>query len=287
MRTSLIISLSMHIAVVAAGFIVLPAAEELKVKKTESVPVEILTVAEFTKLTAKPDDKKEPKKSKPKPVPKSPPKPKQAKVVPPPKPSPPPKPPQPPEPKAKTPPPPPLPKKVEKAPEPEKKKVETKTPAKSVPIPRVRPKSAQIKPKKKSTFDSTRIAALLNKLPEDKPAAKKKPAKTKTKTRFSGKDATVSASDKDLLRRKIGECWNTPTGIENAEKLIVKIKIHLKRDGTLQRPPEVIKSTSDRAADSALRAVRRCAPYNMLPPKKYNAWREIVLNFDPREMFGG
>ncbi len=301
MRISLIISFSMHVAVVAAAFIVLPEAEKFKVKKTESIPVEILTVSEFTKLTAKSEDKKEEKKPEPKPKPKpepkpepkkkvepkTPPKKKETKVVPPP---PPPPPPKPPEPKVEPPPPPKI-KKVEKPPEPKKEKVEPKRPLKSVPVPRVRPKFAQIKPKKKSKFDTRKIAALLNKLPEDRsetatPTPKKPNSKT-TKSRFSGRDATISASEKDLLRQRIGECWSTPVGVKDAEKLIVKIKIRLKRDGTLERPPEVLNTTSDIAADSALRAIRRCGPYNMLSPKKYNAWREIVLNFDPSEMFGG
>ncbi len=287
MRTSLIISFLMHFAVVAASFIVLPDAEKFKVKKTESIPVEILTISEFSKLTAKTEEKKEEKKPKPKPKKKVKPKPKpekkQAKVVPPPL-------PKPPEPKVETPPPPKL-KKVEKPPEPEKKKVEAKKPPKPVPVPRVRPKFAQIKPKTESKFNSQKIAALLNKLPDEKPEtstdAPKKPNIKKTKSRFSGKDATISASEKDLLRRRIGQCWSTPVGVKDAEKLVVTIKFFLKRDGTLERPPEVLSSTSDIAADSALRAIRRCGPYDMLPAKKYNAWREVVLNFDPREMFGG
>ncbi len=294
MRLSLIISFSMHLAVVAAAFIVLPQAERFKVKKTEPIPVEILTISQFSKLTAKSDDKKEQekpkpeakkpepqKKAKPKPVPKK----KKVKVVPPKPPAP-----KPPEPKVETPPPPKL-KKVEKAPEPEKKKTKPKPAPKSVPVPRVRPKFAQIKPKKKSKFNSRKIAALLNKLPEDQPDTSTSPTEksrtTKNKSRFNGRDATISASEKDLLRQKIGKCWSTPVGVKDAEKLIVKIKIRLKRDGTLARPPQILNSNSVIAADSAVRAIRRCGPYDMFSPKKYYTWREIVLNFDPSEMFGG
>ena len=75
--------------------------------------------------------------------------------------------------------------------------------------------------------------------------------------------------------------------MKDAEKLLVKVKIRLKRDGTLSRPPQIVSSISQAAADSAVRAIRRCAPYDMFPPKKYNTWREIVLNFDPSQMFGG
>jgi colicin import membrane protein len=41
------------------------------------------------------------------------------------------------------------------------------------------------------------------------------------------------------------------------------------------------------ASESALRAIRKCAPFSFLPPAKYEAWRDVEVNFDPREMFGG
>jgi colicin import membrane protein len=40
------------------------------------------------------------------------------------------------------------------------------------------------------------------------------------------------------------------------------------------------------AAESALRAVRRCQPYTM-PAAKYDIWRDVEVTFDPRDMFGG
>ena len=38
------------------------------------------------------------------------------------------------------------------------------------------------------------------------------------------------------------------------------------------------------AAEAARRAVSRCAPYN-LPADKYEAWADVIVNFDPSEMF--
>jgi len=38
-------------------------------------------------------------------------------------------------------------------------------------------------------------------------------------------------------------------------------------------------------SDSAIRAAQACEPYS-LPPDKYDLWKDIVLNFDPRDMFG-
>jgi colicin import membrane protein len=41
------------------------------------------------------------------------------------------------------------------------------------------------------------------------------------------------------------------------------------------------------ASESAVRAIRKCAPFSFLPPAKYEAWKDVEVNFDPREMFGG
>ena len=38
------------------------------------------------------------------------------------------------------------------------------------------------------------------------------------------------------------------------------------------------------AAESARRAVLACAPYS-LPSDKYEAWADVIVHFDPRDMF--
>jgi len=38
------------------------------------------------------------------------------------------------------------------------------------------------------------------------------------------------------------------------------------------------------AVDAARRAIYTCAPYK-LPADKYNVWRDITVDFDPRKMF--
>ena len=39
--------------------------------------------------------------------------------------------------------------------------------------------------------------------------------------------------------------------------------------------------------DSAVRAVFQAQPYGMLSLTTYDQWKEIDINFDPREVFGG
>ena len=71
-------------------------------------------------------------------------------------------------------------------------------------------------------------------------------------------------------------------------------RIFLNPDGTLAaKQPEIAdRERMERpggeffraAAESAIRAVLRCAPYEMLPAAKYETWRDIELTFDPRNI---
>ena len=74
------------------------------------------------------------------------------------------------------------------------------------------------------------------------------------------------------------------------EALVVRLQIELNPDGSVSGQPVVMNSSSApffrAASDSARRAVLRCQPYQ-LPAAKYDTWRQVIVNFDPREMFGG
>jgi outer membrane biosynthesis protein TonB len=101
----------------------------------------------------------------------------------------------------------------------------------------------------------------------------------------------LTVSELDAFRYQIEPCWNVPSGAKYAENLAVEIRVHMNRDATL-RSAKVLdqrRYNSDTAfraaADSALRALRnpRCSPLR-LPPEKYETWKTIVINFDPRDM---
>ena len=87
------------------------------------------------------------------------------------------------------------------------------------------------------------------------------------------------------------QCWNPPSGALDAGSLRVTVSMYLTPEGSLARPPQAEDYSSMTgpqkvAADSALRAVRMCAPYSdlNLPKEMYDQWREIKMNFDPSEM---
>ncbi len=148
-------------------------------------------------------------------------------------------------------------------------------------------------PPKKPNFNADRIAALLNKIPdaasEPKPVEPSDEApKKKVRGQSNGTEMTMSVNEIDALRARIADCWTPPPGGLGADQIVVKLRLQLNEDGTLVGYPSVANSGSSpffqAAADSAVRAVYQCQPYT-LPKAKYALWRDMILNFDPSEMY--
>jgi colicin import membrane protein len=136
-------------------------------------------------------------------------------------------------------------------------------------------------------FNADEVAALLNK---EKSAGGG--AKRSTREASLGGDKTTSGeklsqSEMDALRGQIQKCWNIPIGVENADDLKVTVQFKLDRTGKLEGPPQLVASAGNRQADeSALRAVNICGQRGFnLPADKYEAWADVIVHFDPSEMF--
>ena len=93
-----------------------------------------------------------------------------------------------------------------------------------------------------------------------------------------------------MLRQQLAACWNPPVGVREARDLVVVVGFSLNRDGSLAGEPSVKNRGNSPmfqvAAESALKAVRTCQPLR-LPAAKYEAWQDVIVNFDPADMFGG
>lgn len=151
-------------------------------------------------------------------------------------------------------------------------------------------KEAAAKPKStEKEFNADEVAALLNK---EKPSGGG--AKRSTEQASLGGDKTsggakLSQSEMDALRGQVQRCWNIPAGALDGEALKVSVQFKLDRTGAIEGAPEIIagggsSGVERAAAEAARRAVSRCAPYN-LPVDKYDAWADVIVNFDPSEMF--
>lgn len=107
-----------------------------------------------------------------------------------------------------------------------------------------------------------------------------------------GTAARLSQSQLDALRAKLISLWNPPQAVSvNPDQYVVTIRIRLTRDYRLDGQPVVLTNGQgplfEATRDSALRAVFQAQPYDMLSQTTYDQWKEMDINFDPREVFGG
>ncbi len=152
----------------------------------------------------------------------------------------------------------------------------------------------------KKAFDAEKISALLNKMPDKGAPRPSVPLEEQAKALNKGpvlgapegKDQQLSASELAILAQIIKSCvqskWNVLGGGESAQHTQVKLRLRFNPDGRLASEPQIMNPQNTpyflAVRDSAVRAVQACEPYS-LPPAKYEFWKDIVLNFDPRDMF--
>jgi outer membrane biosynthesis protein TonB len=151
------------------------------------------------------------------------------------------------------------------------------------------------KPAKKAPSDNPdksiedEVAALLNKEKASGGGAKRSTDQAALGGEKTTGGTKLSASEMDALRQQIQKCWNPPFGVADAQGLRVTVKMRLTPTGEIEGRPEVVSGggadgVGRAAADSARRAVIVCSPYQ-LPADKYDAWQDVVVNFDPSQLF--
>jgi colicin import membrane protein len=133
------------------------------------------------------------------------------------------------------------------------------------------------------------VAALLNKEKASGGGAKRSTEQAALGGERKTTGEKLSQSEMDALRQRLGSCWNIPAGAEDGDALRVSVRFRLDRSGNLEGRPEVVKGGASSgagriAAESAVRAVQKCEPFN-LPADKYETWAEVIVNFDPSDMF--
>lgn len=294
MRTGLTISTVAHCAFLAWSVFTL-AAKPFESNPTESMPVDIITNDQFSKITMgeKTGKKSEPPKQRAEKIAEAKPVEEPTKKItekkeitptaaaePPPSESKPdPKPEKTQEPKAD-----PiadaLKKDEQKKPE---KKVEAKPPA---PTPPKKPTPPQPK------FDAAKVAALLDKRdPQRYAATAASLNSTASLGAPKGNSPILSQSELDALRNRLKECWNPPVGALDAQRVYVVYRVIFNQDGTVAHAPELVEASANAMgpamAESAKRAILQCQPFTMLRPETYETWKDIEIMFDPRDMFRG
>ena len=147
---------------------------------------------------------------------------------------------------------------------------------------------------KKEIVDTDQIAALIDKAKEVEAVKQKKTDKVTQSSQKNSFATSLTLSQEDALRAQIFGCWSVPLGLPYDEDLLVRIKLQLKKDGTIMKSEILDHQRMNRPgqkfykvlAESALRAVRLCQPLKV-PPTGYDKWKELQLNFNPTEMLKG
>lgn len=307
MRAGLIASLAGHTALMVWGLVAFPDAARFATPQVETLPVDLIPVEEFTQLrlgernaelretaalqpsetpveeppqpAERPGDSQvqQPSPSTPAPTPPPPPQQEnisQAEPSPAPDPAPAPEPEPTPEP--------------ERDPEPEPAPAPPQIVTSVVPQTKPSPPSPVQQPRDASVTDQ--VAALLNKVEPTAQAGSSSAEPAALGSRQGAPNIRMSQSELDALRGQVAQCWSPPVGAVGAEDLMVRVRFNLSQSGEVSGGPNVVNSNANpafrAAASSAVRAIMRCQPYS-LPIAKYEAWQEVIINFDPREMLGG
>jgi len=147
---------------------------------------------------------------------------------------------------------------------------------------------------KKEIVDTNQIAALIDKAKEVEAIEKKENKKITQSNKKNSFATGLTLSEEDALRAQIFGCWSVPLGLPYDQDLLVRIKLNLKKDGTIMKSEILDHERMNRPgqkfykvlAESALRAVRLCQPLKV-PPTGYEKWKDLQLNFNPTEMLKG
>ncbi len=147
---------------------------------------------------------------------------------------------------------------------------------------------------KKEIVDTNQIAALIDKAKEVEAIEKKENKKITQSSKKNSFATGLTLSEEDALRAQIFGCWSVPLGLPYDQDLLVRIKLNLKKDGTIMKSEILDHERMNRPgqkfykvlAESALRAVRLCQPLKV-PPTGYEKWKDLQLNFNPTEMLKG
>lgn len=92
----------------------------------------------------------------------------------------------------------------------------------------------------------------------------------------------------EMVRSQVIPCWNPPAA-EGVPAVSVKLRFRLDRQGSLVGRPSVSGSTGGESSymnlltNSGRRAILLCAPLK-LPAELYDAWAEVEVEFDPRDL---
>lgn len=107
-----------------------------------------------------------------------------------------------------------------------------------------------------------------------------------------GSGTQMTLSELDALNSAMYRCWRKPVDATDLEKLIVRLQVDMLPGGFIKDVKVINRAASRRASPGnpfwdvaemrAVQAVTKCAPYDFLPQEKFDQWQSLILNFRPK-----
>ncbi|MBO0756363.1 MAG: protein TolA [Bradyrhizobiaceae bacterium] len=135
-----------------------------------------------------------------------------------------------------------------------------------------------------------RIAELLNKTDPRREAATGAVANQAPNLGApTGTAPTLSQSELDAMRAKLRDHWSPDEAIfERPDQYVVLVRVQIGRNRMLAAPPQVVSTGSgplyQATAEAAKRAILLSQPFDMLSLTTYDTWKDMEIDFNPREL---
>lgn len=152
-----------------------------------------------------------------------------------------------------------------------------------------KPAASESASTKESDFNADAVAALLNKQDAAGGGAKRSTETAALGGTQTTRGNTLSQSEMDALRGQIQKYWSIIPGMADGGDVRVIVKMRLDLSGNIVGQPDVTATGGSAAtrgtlSGSARRAVLQAQPFQ-LPKEKFDSWSEVIVNFDPSQMF--
>lgn len=102
--------------------------------------------------------------------------------------------------------------------------------------------------------------------------------------------AQLTASEMDILRQQLYQCWNVPAGVRDAKELVIEVRVLVGADGVARQATIVDQGRmADPIYRAAAESARRtffnpqCTPLHV-PAGKYELWKDLVVDFSPKDV---
>ena len=105
-----------------------------------------------------------------------------------------------------------------------------------------------------------------------------------------GGGTALSSGDYDMIKKQVIPYWIVPTGMQNYEQYVVRLKISVRDDGSITNSDisidDNVRYNTDKmyriAVDSAKRALLQASPLKF-PKEKIRNLKNFLIVFDPRD----